>query len=622
MKYLVTENEFLSAAVNAAGELEFTRDNGVKVKAGKVRPDLTPELQVLRDDTVAAAAAVEAVGVTNDSIMAAVAADSGSQFAGQLSATTAESVGHHARTDGAQMRKAADATSRTVAITGHSLAYGQEDAGPTAPTNGASQKRSARPTTTAFTDQAALTSPSAVVLVNQTFPGDRTSEGLSRWAAGSSGDVELFWLDTNDAKNYASFPDGPLTDAKTAGNMTDLAERARSRGASFVVVGGAPVRGSADSRKIFSSAETERTVAERLGAVYVDVGELLNDIATDASLYWTDGVHLTATAYELIGARLAGLLGAKGTRPPRVSPGRRFTWMDQLFSAGVVTAVGFPNVAASVLRLSVGVASSLSFWAESPVRPLVTLRATSAAVVSVASNQVLNRPPVYRSVPASSAQEFVTVLGPATMSPGPSSVTITAESGSVDIISVEFLPVSTSAITPASNFRPDDPGHVLAPVGGRTRRINVDWDSRMALAASRSMYSGAAQTTAQACTFLFDLRLGVKDSGIAIADAVSAIDPYRVRNGYLIIRADARLIVRQLVNGAATGLADIAGVFPSTGIVQTMIEVAWNGTDLLVYVDNVLQYTIVAPTFKAVHPGIIAGAAATSGLAAGTLTVR
>lgn len=39
------------------------------------------------DDAVAAAAAAEAVGSTNDTIMAAVAADSGSQFAGQLSAT-------------------------------------------------------------------------------------------------------------------------------------------------------------------------------------------------------------------------------------------------------------------------------------------------------------------------------------------------------------------------------------------------------------------------------------------------------------------------------------------------------------------------------------------------------
>lgn len=43
-KYLVTENEFLSATVDAAdGHLRFTRDNGQVVDAGKVSGDVTPE---------------------------------------------------------------------------------------------------------------------------------------------------------------------------------------------------------------------------------------------------------------------------------------------------------------------------------------------------------------------------------------------------------------------------------------------------------------------------------------------------------------------------------------------------------------------------------------------------
>lgn len=97
--YLVTERELQSATVNAAGELEFTRENGQKINAGKVRGDITPEAIAARDAAVsardaavAAKNAAQAVGTTNDTIMAPILADPSSASGAQLRDTIASGV--------------------------------------------------------------------------------------------------------------------------------------------------------------------------------------------------------------------------------------------------------------------------------------------------------------------------------------------------------------------------------------------------------------------------------------------------------------------------------------------------------------------------------------------------
>jgi hypothetical protein len=90
-KYLVTENEYLSMTVDPAdGHLKATRDNGDPVDFGKVSGDITPDALAARDAAIAAADRAEAVGDTNDTIMAGVAADAGSAFATELSAKFAK----------------------------------------------------------------------------------------------------------------------------------------------------------------------------------------------------------------------------------------------------------------------------------------------------------------------------------------------------------------------------------------------------------------------------------------------------------------------------------------------------------------------------------------------------
>lgn len=551
--------------------------------------------------------------VENDAAVAEYVAGEDTQVHGALAAKLGVL---NARTAGADMRKAADETSRTIAVTGHSLPYGQDTTGTgtNPPTNGATQTRSQYPPTDALRVQAGFLSTSAVVVLNQTYPGDRTAEALTRWASGSSGDAEFFWLDTNDANAYG--PGVPLTDKETSTNLASLAARARARSAAFIVIGGMPVLDRRDSWRVFASAETERTVAERLGATYIDAGELANGAAT-SGLYWTDSVHLVGSVYHLIGARLAALLGPKGVNPPKVSAGRVFTWRDALWAGNAEpVAQAAPNSAGKTTRVNVGDSLGFSFWADEPVVPLVTLRASADAVVGVYTNLHIDRPPVFATVHPTGAQS-VAVLGQPVTSPGPAAVVVRAESGNLDVISIEFLPVRRGA------WNPDAAQISMAPVGGRGGRASSNWQARGSWESGMPLRSNASQTSRVARRWLANLTLGPHNSGLLLGPSFAPEFEYMARDGYFIIRSGSNLIVRQMNAGASTDLATVASVFPATGYVTTAIEVVHDTTagDLLVYVDNTLRHTIPATSYKYLMAGIIAGNTLSGGYAAGTIAI-
>ena len=301
-------------------------------------------------------------------------------------------------TAGAGMQKAAATIVRTVVATGHSLIYGQDTtaSGTNPGINGAPQTRSSSTPTGTFATQAGYTAVGALVtLVNQGYPGDRSREALSRWVAGVSGDLELIWADTNDAMNYGGFGTGVITDAETSRNLRDLIKRARGRGSEVVVIGGAPVTVVQDSRKIFASAEANRVVAERMGARYIDAGELLAGLPLAKST-WTDGVHLSPEAYALVGGRLAGLLGPKGNKPPVAHPGRIFTPRQKLFVRGTVTTRA-DATSGETLAVTSGTTIALSVEVAQPVVPIIKLlvgaSGVGAGVVGIYTNAALSGHP-------------------------------------------------------------------------------------------------------------------------------------------------------------------------------------------------------------------------------------
>lgn len=618
----------VDAAEVVGDDLEFTRRDGSKFVAGNVRglPGESAYQIAVSLGFVGTEAEYEASlhGQDGSNVIPtdeAIASNLGTP--GTQTQRTAD--GRFPRvaavTEGAAMRAAASGVGRRVAATGHSLFYGQDtsSSGTTGPTNGATQNRSSSPTTSALSSQAQFTSATAVVVVNQTFPGDQTADALTRWVSGESGDSEFFWLDTNDAKNYGGRGRGELEDSQTSANLAALAQRARGRGAAFVVIGGAPVRIGEDARKVFASAETERVVAERYGATFVDAGELLNDFAANSE-YWTDGVHLVPAAYSLIGARLAGLLGPKGVHPPRVGPGRKFTWRDNLLVGGENAPVSVdPRVAGRVVRVAAGTAVSLSFDVVVPVVPMVRFRASlSSAVAGLYSHLNLNRVPVFATVGTGASEPGVVVVeGPAVVSPGPASLVVRAESGELEILSVEFLPVdSLSELAQGVS-------QSVGPVGGRQSRLSDNWAAVAAWRCGRALRSGASQANHRAGSFLFDVTLGQSNSGVFLANAVHEGQPFYARDGYLFLRNGADFIVRRMADGVPSDLSTTSGVFPATGMVSTSIEVsllASGNAPVSVAGSQVFRIDPLGLSFGV--PGLVAGAASGNGFAAGRISAR
>lgn len=518
---------------------------------------------------------------------------------------------------GDPMQQGAADISRTVALTGDSLMYGQDTTatGTLPPVNGATHTRSSEPPTKAFLSQSKFTSTSATVIVNQAYPGDRTAEALTRWANGSSGDAEFFWLGTNDAIAYG--PGTPLTDAQSMANMAKLAKRARDRGAPFIVIGGAPVSNTRNAFKIFASSESLRTVAERYGAKYIDAGEILNDMDEANGSYWTDGVHWSYQAYSLIGARLAALLGPKGINPPKVSPGRRFTWMDNVWTGGSNVTVSSPNINGSVTRIVDAGAVVLSYDAVVPVRPLVKVRATTAAVVGIYSNLEVNRSPKRASINASGG-EVVSIVGPPTMSPGPSAVTVYSESGSIDVLSIEFIGIDPSM------QRYDRGVWTSGPIGGNAAsRVDPNWDAVVFWDAAQPSRSGASQGSIVRPRFLFDYRCGGASSGVFIAASIDTAKYQAVDNGILVQRNGANWRMRLAVDGTFTDVSVASGgLFDSAGTITAVtVELYVDGTSVLVYANQVLIHTFTGITWKYFIPGFIAGNSA-NGFVAGTMTTN
>lgn len=122
-------------------------------------------------------------------------------------------------------------------------------------------------------------------VMNQGFPGDLTTEVLTRWAAGGSGDVEIIRADTTDAKNLGAYPSGPVTPTQSAIQLRQHIERFISPGAQPLVLGGAPSDNGFNSAEIYAIAEAPRQVCERLSIPYVDVSVLLASHTT--AKVWT-----------------------------------------------------------------------------------------------------------------------------------------------------------------------------------------------------------------------------------------------------------------------------------------------------------------------------------------------
>lgn len=547
------------------------------------------------------------------------------------------SVGTTRPTEGQSLQKSANGTSKTVVLTGHSQLYGQDESatGTVAATNGATQKRSTTPPTEVFAAAAATSSVGPVSVVNQAYPGDRTSDAISRWAEGQSGDVELFWLDTNDAKNYAGRTGGTLTDAQTLANLRSLIQRAHDRGAEVVVVGGAPVSTTTDAYRIFASAATERAIAERHGAKFVDVGELLRALPQDRG-YWTDGVHGTTLYYSLVGSRLTALLGPKGVNPPKVAPGNRIRPTDALHVGGTT-----PSRSGATTGRTVSVAAGQSFTlpvdVTAPTLPVIRFYrgGTDAAPlgagtirISAHGGDVGIPDQVVKLVPGATGNgspSLSYVSFPVLSSPGPDLITFTCEEGAVEVDMVMFAQPQG-----VSNFTKEAPGLAmpkhkaitLYPVGGVAPRMDASWAHMFDHTAGQSLLSDDGTTTV-GVHWTFDLTLGESYSGVLLGSGASAAYAYGVHQGYMLIRNGTSLILRSWAGSSGMVNVTVADVFPATGRWRGTWDIVFNTTTeaLDVYVDGALAGSSEVVPYRYLTPGLLAGTASGGGWASGSGTV-
>lgn len=206
---------------------------------------------------------------------------------------------------------ATSASSRPVVIVaeGDSLTYGQDttSARTIPPINGATATRSPK----SYPEMLQRLLGPSFRVINHGFPGDRTIEGLSRWAANPRADIVVLMYGTNDCLNYGGYAGpggGTVAVADYARNLHALIARRMARGAKVVVVAPPPLADMVADRKLQSYRDAAQRVARATGSPF--------HVMSRYDGMWSDGVHLSAAGYERL---------AYGVRPlvARMVPGRQ-----------------------------------------------------------------------------------------------------------------------------------------------------------------------------------------------------------------------------------------------------------------------------------------------------------
>lgn len=186
----------------------------------------------------------------------------------------------------------------TVVAEGDSLTYGQDttSAQTRPPINGATQSRSVRP----FPDYLGRLLGPGFRVLNHGFPGDRTTEGLTRWKAVPGVHVAILLFGTNDALNFGGYPDGPVSAGTYAVQLRRLVDRFQGAGAQVILIVPPPLGDAALDRQL----DPYRAVVTRMAR-----SRSLPIVAlTRAETHWTDGVHLDPASYALLADKLLPLV--------------------------------------------------------------------------------------------------------------------------------------------------------------------------------------------------------------------------------------------------------------------------------------------------------------------------
>lgn len=479
-------------------------------------------------------------------------------------------------------KKGIDTGSITIALYGTSITYCQDTSvtGTNSAINGASQKRSSSLLETKLTEALSF-SGIPVSVVNRGFPGDRTTEGLTRWASASATDVALIEYGHNDAMNYGGYPSGTVSMADYRKNLSTIIQREIGKGAAVVVVGSTPVADPAANLKIRSYAVAAREIATIFNVPFVDWAEIIETVDSK----WTDNVHLATHANSEIAWALAGLFYRKDAAIHKVAPGDWFNANDALGFGGSRYAWAPAKQGAAIIQLNAGQSYAVGVTVEADCLPIIHTVNTSGSAFTLNCYYAGSVPggiPTTGLIHDQSKGIRQKFAGPLLKS-GLRTFVIrndgatTAYIEAIEFRGSESVSVSRGIVTKSSLSGV----HQSALIAGAF----ADWwaaaDYTRKLTADCSLAAYVTLTETHIC-------------GIAIGQYRQQAAAPEVLSGNLVwaYRSGTSLVIRQLVGGAVSGTdSSFAGAFSAgvfTGELGITLVTSGATTTLSAYVDGSL----------------------------------
>jgi lysophospholipase L1-like esterase len=213
----------------------------------------------------------------------------------------------------------------SIACEGNSLTWGQCTGWPVQTFNGITQSRAPHPFPETLQSILSKIIPNTVTVTNRGYPGDQSSQVISRWANAPYADVVFIECGRND-QNANVFL------SAYQNNLITLITRRLLQGSYVVLYSFATTSSTAaSSNKDNAYKAVAYDVARRYGIPILDASEVLG---YRDNFTGSDGVHLTDSSYQELAASAASLLlRYENNNALKVAPGDRLTAWNSPFRA-------------------------------------------------------------------------------------------------------------------------------------------------------------------------------------------------------------------------------------------------------------------------------------------------
>ncbi len=132
-------------------------------------------------------------------------------------------------------------------------------------------------------------------VTNHGFPGDRSVDGIKRWAAKKTASLTVLMYGTNDFGNFGKL-ERSLTTEEFKVNLERLIKRRTLAGGQVLLVTPPPIATGAVDAGLEAYREVVRSSARERNMFFVDASAAMSDIPQK----WVDGLHLSAAANQAL----------------------------------------------------------------------------------------------------------------------------------------------------------------------------------------------------------------------------------------------------------------------------------------------------------------------------------